>query len=99
MEKYWPILHRNETIQKAFTKTPIVSFNPSRPNPGRREKIKLIFYFHTFLWRLTRFQYYYLTLPVPIPEEKKLSKIFIFTLLGGASKGFMKAFKGLHKTF
>ena len=79
MEKYWPILHRNETIQKAFTNTPIVSFNPSRPNPGRREKIKLIFYFHTFLWRLTRFQYYYLTLPVPIPEEKKLSKIFIFT--------------------
>ena len=72
MEKYWPILHRNETIF-------IHKHNPSRPNPGRREKIKLIFYFHTFLWRLTRFQYYYLTLPVPIPEEKKLSKIFIFT--------------------
>ena len=34
-----------------------------------------------------------LTLPVPIPaEEKKLSEIFIFTLLCGASKGFMKAF-------
>ena len=29
--------------------------NPSRPNPGRREKIKLNFYFHTFLWYLKRF--------------------------------------------
>ena len=33
-----------------------------------------------------------LTLPVPIPdEEKKLSEIFIFTLLCGVLKGFMKA--------
>ena len=36
-------------------------FNPSRPNAGRREKIKLSFYFHTSLlvpqkvfWRLLR---------------------------------------------
>ena len=29
--------------------------NPSRPNPGRREKKKLIFYFHTSLWCLKRF--------------------------------------------
>ena len=29
--------------------------NPSRPNPGRREKIKLNFYFHTSLWCLRRF--------------------------------------------
>ena len=42
---------------------------------------------------------YLLTLPVPIPEEeKKLIYYFIFTLLCGASKDFMKA-KGLHKTF
>ena len=35
-----------------------------------------------------------LTLPVPIPDkDKKLSQIFIFTLLCGASKGFMKALK------
>ena len=35
-----------------------------------------------------------LTLNVPIPNKvKKLSYIFIFTLLCGASKGFMKAFK------
>ena len=40
--------------------------NPSRPNPGRREKI---------------------------------SEIFIFTLLCGASKGFMKAFKAYIKPF
>ena len=24
--------------------------NPARPNPGRREKIKLNFYFNTYLW-------------------------------------------------
>ena len=24
--------------------------NPSRPTPGRRDKIKLNFYFHTSLW-------------------------------------------------
>ena len=40
--------------------------NPSRPDPGRREKINLI---------------------------------FLFTLLCGASKGFMKAFKAFTKPF
>ena len=42
-----------------------------------------------------------LTLPTPIPDkEKKLTEIFIFiSLLCGASKGFMKALKGLHKPF
>ena len=29
--------------------------NPSRPNPGQREKVKLNFYFHTFLWCLKKF--------------------------------------------
>ena len=32
-----------------------LSFNPPRPNPGRREKLKLNFYFHTSLWCLKRF--------------------------------------------
>ena len=41
-----------------------------------------------------------LTLPVPIPdEEKKLTYIFIFPLLCGASKGFAKAFKAFIKPF
>ena len=41
-----------------------------------------------------------LTLPVTIPDkEKKLSKIFIFTLLCGASKGFMRALKAFIKSF
>ena len=31
------------------------NFNPSRPNPRRREKVKLNFYFHTSLWCLKRF--------------------------------------------
>ena len=34
-----------------FTK----SFNPSRPDPGGKEKIKLNFYFHNFLWCLKKF--------------------------------------------
>ena len=29
--------------------------NPSRPDPGRREKINLYFYFHTSSWCLKRF--------------------------------------------
>ena len=34
------------------------------------------------------------TIPVPIlDEEKKLTEVFIFTLLCGAWKGFMKALK------
>ena len=39
----------------------------------------------------------FLTLPLTIPDEKKkLSQIFIFTPLCGASKGFMKALKALN---
>ena len=41
-----------------------------------------------------------LTLPIPIPdEEKKLTWIFILTVLYGASKGFMKALKALSRFF
>ena len=29
--------------------------NPSHPDPGRREKINLNFYFHTSLWCIKRF--------------------------------------------
>ena len=32
-----------------------MSINPFRPNPGRREKSKLNFYFHSSLWCLKRF--------------------------------------------
>ena len=40
------------------------------------------------------------TLPVPIPgKRKKLTQIFIFTLLCDASKGFMKALKAFIKSF
>ena len=31
------------------------ALNPPRPNPERREKIKLSFYFHTSLWCLKSF--------------------------------------------
>ena len=41
-----------------------------------------------------------LTFPVSIlNKKKKLTKIFIFTLICGASKGFMKAFKAFLKPF
>ena len=34
---------------------PLLFFDPFHLNPGRREKIKLNFYFHTSLWCLKRF--------------------------------------------
>ena len=41
-----------------------------------------------------------LTFPVPNPdEEKKLPSIFIFTLLRGPSKGFVKTLKAFIKPF
>ena len=41
-----------------------------------------------------------LTLPAPIPDEgKKLIEIFIFTLLCGGTKGFMKVLKAFIKPF
>ena len=41
-----------------------------------------------------------LTVTVPVPNEgKKLSQTFIFTLLCGASKDFMKALKAIIKPF
>ena len=41
-----------------------------------------------------------LTPNVPIPDRvKKLNQIFIFALLCGASKGFMKALKAFIKPF
>ena len=47
-----------------------------------------------FLWILL------LSFPAPIPDnEKKLTEIYIFTLLCGASKGFIKAFKAFIKPF
>ena len=55
----------------------------------------------------TSWNYYYkidgqrlLTLSVPFPDkDKKLTLIFIFTLLFGAAKGFMKALKAFIKPF
>ena len=41
-----------------------------------------------------------LTFSVPIPDkEKKVTYIFIFTFLCGATKGFMKALKAFVKRF
>ena len=35
--------------------TKLDALDPSRPDPGQREKINLNFYFHTSLWCLKRF--------------------------------------------
>ena len=59
------------------------------------------FFFHNLLTNsfkrssVTSYKYLSkLTLNVPVPDKvKKLSEIFIFTLLCGASKGFMKALR------
>ena len=40
-------------VDNYFCKT--LHLNPSSFNPGRREKVKLNFYFHTSLWCLKRF--------------------------------------------
>ena len=48
----------NFGLQLCRTRTSIIQssyFNPSRPDPRRREKINLYFYFHTSLWCLKRF--------------------------------------------
>ena len=53
-----------------------------------------------YLERCSSSYLFELTLPVPIPdEEKKLSEIFIFILLCGASKSFMTALKAFVKPF
>ena len=52
------------------------------------------------LWDLRTILLCVSILNVPIPDKvKKLSQIFIFTLLCGASKGFMKALKAFIKPF
>ena len=43
--------------------------NPSRPDPGRREKINLNVYFHTSLWCLKK----------PYEDPKGLYKTFLGT--------------------
>ena len=46
----------NNIPWKCYSKFHILyKINPSRPDPGRREKINLNFYFHTSLWCLKRF--------------------------------------------
>ena len=42
--------------------------------------------------------HYYFTAPIP-DEERKLTEIFIFAFLFGASKGFMKVLKAFIKPF
>ena len=55
--------------------------NPSRPNPGRREKIKLNFYFHASLWCRKRFEAFKAFIkPFEAPQRSvkiKINLIFI----------------------
>ena len=45
----------NDNMKTGQILTLQIPINPSRPNPGRREKINLIFYFYTSLWYLKSF--------------------------------------------
>ena len=50
------ILINNFTIRAALLWTEnLTDLNPSRPDPGQREKMNLNFYVHTSLWCLKRF--------------------------------------------
>ena len=42
-------------VLKFFYFIQALHVNPSRPDPGQREKTNLNFYFHKFLWCLKRF--------------------------------------------
>ena len=56
------------------------TLNPSRPDPGRREKVNLNFYFHTSLWWLKRF--YEGLKPFEAPQRSvKVKFKLIFILL------------------
>ena len=56
-------------------------FNPPRPNPGRREKIKLNFYFHTSMWCLKKLK------PFGAPQEIKFNLLFISIQLFRNARG------------
>ena len=45
----------NPTLSNILKKYWEKIINPSRPDPGRREKINLNYYFHTSLWCFKRF--------------------------------------------
>ena len=55
LQNFNKILNSNLNLQTSPQKVSHYHYNPSRPNPGRREKIKLNFYFHTSLGCLKRF--------------------------------------------
>ena len=51
-------------------------------------------------WNMISMYHYFVIARILIPdEERKLTKIFFFTLLCDASKGFMKALKAFIKPF
>ena len=52
---YEKVLGKMPDIEIKVRLTLLSPVNPSRPNPGRRVKIKLNFYFRTSLWCLKRF--------------------------------------------
>ena len=45
----------NDNMKTRQILTLQIPINPSRPNPGRREKLSSIFYFYTSLWYLKSF--------------------------------------------
>ena len=62
------VILTNQSIIKSFV------FNPSRPNPERRENIKLNFYFQISLWCLKRFYEAFIK-PFEAPQRSVKIKI------------------------
>ena len=76
-----------------------VSFSSSLQTPGYfRKKMVKTFNITAILSKPLTHDQATLGFPIQIrDDEKKLTQIFIFTLLCGASKGFMKVFWGTTK--
>ena len=66
-EIFFSCYHRSRSI------IILALFNPPRPNPGRREKIKLNFYFHTSMWCPKKLK------PFGAPQEIKFNFLFQYS--------------------
>ena len=55
-----------------------IGVDPPRPNPGRREKSKLNFYFHTSLWCLKRFYEGLKGLHKPFEAPQRIVRVKIY---------------------
>ena len=70
----WMLIHYAQNQHHSTLVLIFCRFNPSRPDPGRKEKINLNFYFHTSLWCLKMFYEGFLGLHKPFWGTTKKCK-------------------------